>query len=133
VLSSVEFKNFLSYDLVKDSIIFSDTMKQKALEMHVSTDSMINVIRPGLKMYHEMFYQFNADGTGEIYFGQGPASDYMITYTIDEEASTITTTDRHKKNEPFKAEMIQDQLSMFLFQTPQDGGLDIHMILHKSQ
>lgn len=133
VVSSVEIKDLYSYDLIKDSIILSDTIKQRSLQVHITTDSLINMIKPNVKMYHEMFYQFNVGGTGEIYYGQGPASFYKITYTIDEEKSTFTIVDRYKKSETCKAEMIQDQLGIFINQTPQDGGMSIHMILHKSR
>lgn len=133
VPSSVVINHFYTLDLENDNIFFDDSLKIKMVEHHLSEDSAIKMIKPILAIYHNMFYKFNADNTGEIYFGQGPASDYRISYTIDEDASTITTTDRIQKNEPFKAEMIQQRLSCFIHQTPQDGGMDIHIIFNKEK
>jgi hypothetical protein len=132
IISVAEFKNLYTYDLEKDSLTLGDTAKANLIKAHIPFDSVKIIMKPDIEIFAKMFFQFNVDGTGEIYWGQGPASDYKITYTVDEENSTITTTDRHRKNEPQKIFKLQEKILLEIKQTPQDGGMDIWMTLKKS-
>ncbi len=133
VLAVEEFKNIVTYDLDKDSIIMGDSGKANLSKANISIDSATKSMRPAFEIMRQMFYQFNEDGTGEIYYGQGPASDYKISYIVDEESSTITTTDRHKKNEAQKIYKLKDKLLLITIQTPQNGGMEIWSTLKKVQ
>ena len=132
IISVAEYKDFFTFDLEKESLILSDSSKAKLAKAHESIDSAMSGMKPAFEIFRKMFFKFNVDGTGEIYWGQGPASDYRITYTVDEEKSTITTTDRHRKNEPQKIFKLQEKILLEINQAPQDGGMDIWMTLKKS-
>lgn len=131
ILSIEDFKKMVAYDLDNDKLILSDSAKANLAKANMSIDSAKKSMQPAFDIMRQMFYQFNQDGTGEVYYGQGPASDYKITYTVDEENSTITITDRHKTNDPQKAFMLKDKLVIITIQSPQNGGMEIWSTLKK--
>ena len=131
VLSIQDFNKMVTYDLDNDKLILSDSAKANLIKANISLDSAKKNMQPAFDIMRQMFYQFNEDGTGEVYYGQGPASDYKITYTVNEENSTIIITDRYKMNDPQKAFMLKDKLVLITIQTPQDGGMEIWSTLKK--
>jgi hypothetical protein len=122
---AVDIPGTFYYNIDKDSLAIGEKMKGQVSEEQLKAVSA--AIKQQMGMFIKMLFTFNADGTAIL--GGGPEGDEDVTYTVDEENSTITTTDKAKKSDTLKAEMQQDQLCITL---PQDQG-GIRMILKKSK
>ncbi|MDE3252400.1 MAG: hypothetical protein KGO92_06310 [Bacteroidota bacterium] len=113
VIASVEMSGVFFYDTEKDSLALGDMMKSQAKDEQQLT-AMTNMMKPQLAMMSKMSFLFNADGTAEM--GTPMAAAEPATYTVDEENSTITTTDKEKKQDTLKADMLKEHLRIIMEQ-----------------
>jgi len=123
---AVDMPGMLYYNLEKDSLALGETLKSQ-----MPDPSQINAIMPMIKSQMTVFskagFLFNADGTVELNSGmEGPQAG---TYTVDEEKSEITTTEKDQKQNIFKADILKENLRISV-KTPQG---EMMMILKKAK
>jgi hypothetical protein len=125
-IQAVDMPGMIYYNLEKDSLAIGETLKSQMTDPNQLT-AVTGMIKPQLAVFSKVGFQFNADGTVELNSGmEGPQSG---TYTVDEEKSEITTTEKDAKQNTFKADLLKDNLRVSV-KTPQG---DMMMILKKAK
>ena len=126
MISSAEMPTIFYYNVDKDSLALGDAIKAQ-----VQGDQMAGVLammKPQLEPFKKVSFLFNADGSAELNDATQP-TPRPATYTIDEENSTITTTEPEGgKQETLKGEMQKDNLLRLTLKSPQG---DIFLVLKK--
>lgn len=110
-ITAAEMTGIFYYNLEKDSLALGDMLKAQVTDP-AQLSSVAGIMKPQLSLFRKMFFVFNADGTAEL--GKDTEAAEMVTYTVDEVNSTITTIDKDKKEETFKADMLKEQLRLWL-------------------
>ncbi|NCI47713.1 hypothetical protein [Sediminibacterium soli] len=127
-LAAVEMKNMFYFDIEKDSLALGDMITSQ-----VTDPSQLELVKTTTKgqlaMLKSIYFQFNNDGSTE--FNSGTGDSKGGTYTVDEEKSTITTTDKSEKSDKqtIPAEIVAEKLRLTMSQ-PQG---DFVMLLKKSK
>jgi len=115
-ICAVEMQGMMYYDVEKDSLSIGETMKAQIPDAS-QLPGITTMIKSQMGMFKNCEFVFNGDGTGTMPGGiSGEKED--IKYTIDEAASTITTTDKSNKDETIKVEMV-DKKIRFTVKQPQ--------------
>ena len=109
VISAVEMKGMFYYCVENDSLGFGDMIKAQVADTS-QLKAVTGMIKPQLTVFTKMAFIFNLDGTAEL--ENGIDSAQVASYTVDEENSTITTTDKDKKEDTMKAEMLIEKLKI---------------------
>jgi hypothetical protein len=125
-IMAVDMPGMIYYNLEKDSLALGEMLKSQ-LPDPSQTGAITAMIKPQMAAFSKVGFQFNVDGTVELNSGiEGPQTG---TYTVDEDKSEITTTEKDTKQNTFKADILKDNLRVSV-KTPQG---DMMMILKKAK
>ena len=125
-IQAVDMPGMIYYNLENDSLAVGEILKSQMPDPS-QTGAITAMIKPQMAVFSKVGFQFNADGTVELNSGmEGPQTG---TYTVDEEKSEITTTEKDQKQNTFKADLLKDNLRVSV-KTPQG---EMMMILKKAR
>ena len=112
-IQAVDMPGMIYYDLQKDSLAIGEGLKAQIGE-DKQLAAMTSMMKPQMSVFTKMGFQFNTDGTAVLDSGMEAAQS--VTYTVDEENSTISTNDKGADANTMKADIKGDNLRITLKQ-----------------
>lgn len=113
-INSVEMPGMMYYEIAKDSIALGPTLKAQLPDTS-QLPAILTMIKGQMGMFKDFMFVFKADGTGTMPAGPGMGNE-PISWLVDETASTIITTDKNKKTETLKAQVVNSDIRISVSQ-----------------
>ena len=113
-ISSIEMAGKFYFNIDTDSLSLGAELKAQTGD-EAQANLIIAMVKQQLGVLTKMTLQFNTDGTailndgGEL-LGNDADAKSKASYTIDEEASSITTKDSDKKENTMKVDILDSKL-----------------------
>ncbi len=104
---AVDMPGMIYYNLEKDSLAIGETLKSQMPDPS-QLSTVTSMIKPQMAVFAKIGFQFNTDGT--VILESGNEGSQSGTFTVDEEKSEITTTEKDQKQTVFKADFIKENL-----------------------
>jgi hypothetical protein len=126
-ISSMEVKGMLYYDVSKDSIAISDSLKKVVAQTGMDVKNLEPLMKQQFAAFVTMSFSFDASGKGT--FRMGLEAPQESKYTVDEAKSTITTIDKDGQSETMQAALVNGMLKLKM----PDAQQEVWVALKKSK